>query len=155
MGAPELCRNLPPRAIGTPPRGPSASLIGPNIRRAAPRRWITLSTQPAKLSLQFLDALPPLALSDGGLLTLTGRAAWAINGGTDRNVGAAFQSLPGTAFTIDGAEPDRNALLLDAGAGYRAPSGLLRRRYLRGRVLRQRAELRRQGEGRLQLVGKN
>ncbi len=65
-----------------------------------------------------------LALSDGGLLTLTGRAAWAINGGTDRNVGAAFQSLPGTAFTIDGAEPDRNALLLDAGAGYRAPSGI-------------------------------
>jgi autotransporter-associated beta strand protein len=64
-----------------------------------------------------------MALSDGGLLTLTGRAAWAINGGTDRNVGAAFQSLPGTAFTIDGAQPDRNAALLDAGAGYTAPSG--------------------------------
>ncbi len=64
-----------------------------------------------------------MALSDGGLLTLTGRAAWAINGGTDRNVGAAFQSLPGTAFTIDGAEPDSNSALLDAGAEYHAPSG--------------------------------
>src|SRR6185295_18317834 len=64
-----------------------------------------------------------LALSDGALLTLTGRAAWAINGGTDRNVGAAFQSLPGTAFTIDGAEPDRNAALLDLGGEYEAPSG--------------------------------
>ena len=64
-----------------------------------------------------------MALSDGGLLTLTGRAAWAINGGTDRNVGAAFQSLPGTAFTIDGAQPDRNSALLDAGAEYAAPSG--------------------------------
>jgi len=59
MGAPELCRNLPPRAVGTPPRGPSASFIGPNIRTGTPRRWITVSTQPAKLSLQFLDALPP------------------------------------------------------------------------------------------------
>lgn len=64
-----------------------------------------------------------IALSDGGLLTLTGRAAWAIKGGTDRNVGAAFQTLPGTAFTIDGAEPDRNAALLDAGAEYTASSG--------------------------------
>src|SRR5262249_41814941 len=64
-----------------------------------------------------------MALEDGALLTLSGRAAWAINGGTDRNVGAAFQSLPGTAFTVDGAEPDRNALLLDAGAEYAAPSG--------------------------------
>ena len=64
-----------------------------------------------------------MALSDGGLLTLTGRAAWAINGGTERNVGASFQSLPGTAFTIDGAEPDRNSALLDIGARYAAPSG--------------------------------
>src|SRR6476619_1375155 len=59
IGAPELRRNLPPRAVGTPPTGPCGSLNGPNIRPATPRRWITLSTQPAKLGLQFLDALPP------------------------------------------------------------------------------------------------
>ena len=64
-----------------------------------------------------------MAVSDGGLLMLTGRAAWAITGGTDRNVGAGFQSLPGTAFTIDGAEPDRNSALLDAGVEYASPTG--------------------------------
>ncbi|WP_404927963.1 autotransporter domain-containing protein [Mesorhizobium sp. ORM16] len=65
-----------------------------------------------------------IALEDGARLTLSGRAAWAINGGTDRNFGAGFQALPASSFTIDGAEPDRNALLIDAGAQYTSPSGV-------------------------------
>src|SRR6478672_10947582 len=44
IGAPELCRNLPARAVGTPPSGASGSLNGPTIRPAAPRRWIAVST---------------------------------------------------------------------------------------------------------------
>ena len=63
-----------------------------------------------------------------------------------------LSSLPGTAFTIDGAEPDRT-LLLDAGAGYRAPAGFFAAADLRRRVLRKCAEPRWQAEDWLQLVG--
>ncbi|MDX8525145.1 autotransporter-associated beta strand repeat-containing protein [Mesorhizobium sp. MSK_1335] len=65
-----------------------------------------------------------IALQDGAKLTLSGRAAWAINGSTGRKVTATFQSLPGATFTIDGAEPDTNAALLKASATYTSGSGL-------------------------------
>ncbi|TIN21694.1 MAG: hypothetical protein E5Y31_20245 [Mesorhizobium sp.] len=47
-----------------------------------------------------------------------------INGSTGRKVTATFQSLPGATFTIDGAEPDTNAALLNASATYTSGSGL-------------------------------
>ncbi|WP_136622747.1 autotransporter domain-containing protein, partial [Mesorhizobium sp. 10.2.3] len=65
-----------------------------------------------------------ILLQDGAKLTLSGRAAWAINGSTGRKVTATFQDLPGATFTIDGAEPDTNAALLNASATYTSGSGL-------------------------------
>ncbi|CAN7265125.1 autotransporter-associated beta strand repeat-containing protein [Mesorhizobium sp. LjRoot246] len=65
-----------------------------------------------------------IALQDGAKLTLSGRAAWAINGSTGRKVTATFQDLAGATFTIDGAEPDTNAALLNASATYTSGSGL-------------------------------
>ncbi|MBX3578095.1 MAG: autotransporter domain-containing protein [Rhizobiaceae bacterium] len=57
-------------------------------------------------------------------LTLTGRAAWAINGGTGRSATAMFPSLPGTSFTVNGAAPARHAALIDLGADLGLGSGL-------------------------------
>jgi autotransporter-associated beta strand protein len=50
------------------------------------------------------------------ILTLRGRAAWAHDHGNDRIANAGFLALPGTAFTVNGATPDANALLVSAGA---------------------------------------
>jgi uncharacterized protein with beta-barrel porin domain len=51
-----------------------------------------------------------------GLLTLRGRAAWAHDYNSDRNVAAVFQSLPGSTFTVNGARGARNAALTSASA---------------------------------------
>lgn len=51
-------------------------------------------------------------------IKLTGRLAWAWNGDTARTVTANFQNLGAPSFTVDGAEPDRHALLVDAGAEF-------------------------------------
>jgi uncharacterized protein with beta-barrel porin domain len=51
-----------------------------------------------------------------GLLTLRGRAAWAHDYTTDRNVSAVFQSLPGSAFTVNGASAAGNTALTSASA---------------------------------------
>jgi uncharacterized protein with beta-barrel porin domain len=52
----------------------------------------------------------------GGLLTLRGRLAWAHDSNTDRPVTAAFQTLPGSSFTVNGAQPAADAALVSAGA---------------------------------------
>ena len=51
-----------------------------------------------------------------GLLTLRGRAAWAHDYNSDRNISATFQSLPGSTFIVNGAQPARNAALTSASA---------------------------------------
>lgn len=51
-----------------------------------------------------------------GLLTLRGRAAWAHDYNSDRNVAAVFQSLPGSSFVVNGARAARNAALTSASA---------------------------------------
>ena len=51
-----------------------------------------------------------------GLLTIRGRAAWAHDYNSDRNISAAFQSLPGSTFIVNGAQPARNAALTSASA---------------------------------------
>ena len=51
-----------------------------------------------------------------GLLTLRGRAAWAYDYNSDRSVAAVFQSLPGSSFTVNGAQAARNAALTSASA---------------------------------------
>jgi autotransporter-associated beta strand protein len=50
------------------------------------------------------------------LLTLRGRAAWAHDFDTDRVANPVFLALPGTAFTVFGAQPDADSLLVSAGA---------------------------------------
>ncbi|WP_276156869.1 autotransporter outer membrane beta-barrel domain-containing protein [Rhodopseudomonas sp. BAL398] len=50
------------------------------------------------------------------LLTLRGRAAWAYDSNSDRNVSAVFQSLPGSSFAVNGAGAARNVALTSASA---------------------------------------
>ena len=47
---------------------------------------------------------------------LWGRAAWAHDWNSDGNVSAAFQSLPGAGFTVNGAESPEDIALLSLGA---------------------------------------
>ncbi len=47
---------------------------------------------------------------------LWGRAAWAHDWNSDGNVSAAFQSLPGAGFTVNGAESPEDIALVSLGA---------------------------------------
>ncbi|WFU15187.1 autotransporter domain-containing protein [Bradyrhizobium sp. CB3481] len=51
-----------------------------------------------------------------GILTLRGRAAWAHDFNTDRNVTALFQTLPGAAFIVNGAAQAHDSALVTAAA---------------------------------------
>jgi autotransporter-associated beta strand protein len=50
----------------------------------------------------------------GGVVTLRGRAAWAHDFNPDRTVGAVFQTLPGSAFVVNGAALARDSALTTA-----------------------------------------
>jgi autotransporter-associated beta strand protein len=63
------------------------------------------------------------ALPDG-VLTLRGRAAWAHDYNTDRNVSATFLTLPGASFVVNGASQARNAALATAAAEMKWLNGL-------------------------------
>ena len=58
-----------------------------------------------------------------GLLTLRGRAAWAHDFNTDRNVTALFQTLPGAAFVVNGAAQAHESALVTAAAEMKWLSG--------------------------------
>ena len=51
-----------------------------------------------------------------GVVTLRGRVAWAHDFNPDRSVGAVFQTLPGTAFVVNGAALARDSALTTASA---------------------------------------
>jgi uncharacterized protein with beta-barrel porin domain len=51
-----------------------------------------------------------------GILTLRGRAAWAHDFNTDRNVTALFQTLPGASFVVNGAAQAHDSALVTAAA---------------------------------------
>lgn len=55
-------------------------------------------------------------LTRDGLFTLRGRLAWAHDSNTDRPATATFQTLPGSTFTVNGAQPAADAALISAGA---------------------------------------
>ncbi|WJR80535.1 autotransporter outer membrane beta-barrel domain-containing protein [Bradyrhizobium sp. NP1] len=55
------------------------------------------------------------AMQDG-ILTLRGRLAWAHDFNTDRNVAAAFQTLPVASFIVGGAAQARDSALTTASA---------------------------------------
>ncbi|NPU66395.1 autotransporter outer membrane beta-barrel domain-containing protein [Bradyrhizobium sp. 83012] len=50
-----------------------------------------------------------------GVLSWRGRIAWAHKFNLERSIAAAFQSLPGASFTINGARPAPNAALTTLG----------------------------------------
>jgi uncharacterized protein with beta-barrel porin domain len=58
-----------------------------------------------------------------GILTLRGRAAWAHDFNTDRNVTALFQTLPGAAFVVNGAAQAHDSALVTAAAEMKWLSG--------------------------------
>ncbi|MDB5515151.1 MAG: autotransporter protein [Tardiphaga sp.] len=58
------------------------------------------------------------------LLTLRGRAAWAHDFNTDRNIAATFQTLPGASFVVNGAAQSHDAALATASAEMKFISGI-------------------------------
>ena len=57
-----------------------------------------------------------LTVWNGMPLVLRGRLAWAHDWVSDPALGAVFQALPGSNFTVNGAAPPKNAALTTAGA---------------------------------------
>jgi outer membrane autotransporter protein len=57
-----------------------------------------------------------IALDDGAILALRTRTAWAHDYWSGLDINAAFQSVPGSSFTVIGAVPAPNSLLASAGA---------------------------------------
>ncbi|MGB7255313.1 MAG: autotransporter outer membrane beta-barrel domain-containing protein [Xanthobacteraceae bacterium] len=57
-----------------------------------------------------------LTVWNGMPLVLRGRLAWAHDWVSDPALGAAFQALPGSSFTVNGAAPPKNSALTTAGA---------------------------------------
>ena len=55
------------------------------------------------------------AMQDG-IFTIRGRAAWAHNFNTDRNVAATFQTLPGASFVVNGARLASDSALVTGSA---------------------------------------
>jgi len=66
-----------------------------------------------ELGVRVAHAFP---LADRARLTLTGRAAWAHDYGAASPMTAAFQSIPGDTFMVQGAAAARDSVLLSAGA---------------------------------------
>ena len=62
-------------------------------------------------------------LAHGDALSLRARAAWAHDH-ADTGIGAAFQTLPGSSFTVSGTAMPADSALLTLGAEYRMASGL-------------------------------
>jgi outer membrane autotransporter protein len=65
-----------------------------------------------------------IAMNRGDAIMLRGRAAWAHDDGGNGGLNAAFQTLPGAAFTVNGAAAPRNLALLSSGGEYRFANGL-------------------------------
>lgn len=65
-----------------------------------------------------------VALDRGHVLAIRTRAAWAHDHSSDESVSAAFQTLPGSGFTMNGAATVPNSGLLSVGAEIRLASGL-------------------------------
>ena len=59
-----------------------------------------------------------VAVGANSFLALKGRAAWAHDATSDSSVSAAFQTLPGSSFTVTGAEAPKNLALLSLGADW-------------------------------------
>lgn len=65
-----------------------------------------------------------IALSRGNVLAIRTRAAWAHDHSSDESSSAAFQTLPGSNFTVNGAGTVPNSALMSAGAEIQMASGV-------------------------------
>src|SRR5262245_25644199 len=65
-----------------------------------------------------------LLLNPEAALTLRARVAWAHDWVSDPTLAAAFQTLPGASFIVNGATPAKNSALTSAGAEYRLANGV-------------------------------
>jgi autotransporter-associated beta strand protein len=65
-----------------------------------------------------------IALHPSAALSLRGRLAWAHDWVSDPTLAAAFQTLPGASFLVNGATPAKNSALTSAGAEYRLANGI-------------------------------
>jgi outer membrane autotransporter protein len=70
----------------------------------------------------WLDRL--VTLSNGDAIAWRGRVAWAHDHAGTQGLNAAFQTLPGSNFTVNGAAPPANLALLTSGAEYRMAGGI-------------------------------
>jgi uncharacterized protein with beta-barrel porin domain len=86
------------------------------------------------------------------ILTLRGRAAWAHDFNTDRNITAVFQTLLGASFVVNGAAQAHDSALTTASAEVKWLNGFSLAATSRRRVLRRHQVLRRQGHRALHLV---
>ena len=93
------------------------------------------------------------ALHSGAHLTLRGRAAWVHDFDPESRFNAAFQTLPGASFTVDGAAAPRNAALLSSVAELELRERHLARRPLRCRTCRPRHHLRGHRDTPIHVVG--
>jgi outer membrane autotransporter protein len=64
-----------------------------------------------------------IALADGNALVLRARLAWAHDFNNDQTANAVFQTLPGANFTVGGAVPVPDSLLVSAAAEYAMRNG--------------------------------
>ena len=65
-----------------------------------------------------------MLLYPGAVLALRARLAWAHDWVTDPILAAAFQTLPGAGFIVNGATPAQNSALASAGAELRLANGI-------------------------------
>jgi autotransporter-associated beta strand protein len=65
-----------------------------------------------------------LALYTNAVLSFRGRVAWAHDWVSDPTLAAAFQTLPGASFLVNGAIPAKDSALASAGAEYRLANGI-------------------------------
>ena len=64
-----------------------------------------------------------IPIHDDASVALRARAAWAHDFRSEQRIDTAFQALPGSTFTVNGAEPARNSLLLSTSAEISFNSG--------------------------------
>jgi outer membrane autotransporter protein len=65
-----------------------------------------------------------LAIYSNAVLSFRGRLAWAHDWVSDPTLAAAFQTLPGASFLVNGATPAKDSVLTTAGAEYRLANGI-------------------------------
>jgi outer membrane autotransporter protein len=66
-----------------------------------------------------------LLLNPEAAFTLRTRVAWAHDWISDPSLAAAFQTLPGASFAVNGATPAKNSALVSEGAEYRLANGVV------------------------------